>query len=103
MKAFPMSRVVVQTMGRDLSFESSGKEKLYLLVSWAASASETALLTSVVSSSKERMIQLKPRMEGLLDILVGEGGKVSAEEIEEREGEFVGIVKFDTMDMMSKY
>ena len=57
---------------------------------------------SMESSLWERDIWSEPEPEGLLDILIGEGGKVSLEDGEEG-GEFVGVVKFDTMGAMSEY
>ena len=67
-------------MGGDLSFGSSGNVAVYLFASWAAKASETALLMSVESSLGERVIW--PELEGdLPDILLGEGGKVSVEDV----------------------
>ena len=61
------------------------------------------MLMSAESSSWKRVIWLEPEAEGLSDILVGEGGKVSVEEMEEEGGEFVGVIKFDMMGTMSKY
>ena len=52
----------------------------------------------------EREIWLEPEVEGILpDILMGEGGKVSVEEIGEEGGEFVGVIKFDMTSVMSKH
>ena len=77
---------------------------VYLFVSWVRSASEIALLMSAESSLREREIWLEPEADGILpDILMGEGGKVLVEEIEEEGGEFVSVVKFNTMGAMSKH
>ena len=62
-----------------------------------------ALLMSVESLSGKRVIWLEPRAEGLLNILVGKGRKMSAEEIGKGGGEFISVVKFDLMGMMSEY
>ena len=62
-----------------------------------------ALLMSVKSSSGERVIWPEPEGKGSLDILVGEGGKVLAEEVEERRGEFVSVIKFDMTGTMSEH
>ena len=58
---------------------------------------------SAESSLWERVIWLEPEAESLSDILVGEGGKVSVEEMGEEGGEFVGVIKFDMTGTMSKY
>ena len=76
---------------------------LYFFVSQVASASETALLTSTEISLGERVIWPEPEPEGLLDILIGEGGKMSAEEMGKGGGEFISIIKFNTMGVMSEY
>ena len=88
-----------------MSFGSSGKEVLYFLASWAASTSETALLTSAKSSLEVKETWPEPvaGVEGSPDILMGEGGKVLAEEMGEGGGEFVGVIKFNTMGVMSEY
>ena len=57
----------------------------------------------VESSSWEREIWLEPEGDGSPDILFGDGGKVSAEEVGEGGGEFVSVVKFDMMGMMSEH
>ena len=62
-----------------------------------------ALLMSIESLSQERVIGLEPEVEGLPDILVGEGRKVLAEEAGEGGGEFISVIKFDTTDAMSEY
>ena len=101
---FPISGVESWTAGGDLCFGSSGNVVVYLFVFWVRSASETALLMSMESSSWEREIWLEPEVEGILpDILMGEGGKVSVEEIGEEGGEFVSVVKFNTMGTMSEH
>ena len=90
-------------MDEDLSFGSLGKEVWYLFVSWVASASETALLMSMESSSGEREIQPEPGAEGSLDILIGKGGKVlmdegeGGESIEEDRVAYHNIQALDTM------
>ena len=89
-------------MGGDLSLGSLGKAAVYLLASWAAKASETALLMSAESSPGLRVIWLEPEGDSP-DILFGEGGKVSVEDVGERGGEFVGVVKFNTTGAMSKH
>ena len=61
------------------------------------------MLMSVESSPGEREIWSKPEGEGSPDILFGDGGKVSVEEVGEGGGEFVGVVKFDMTGMMSEY
>ena len=99
---FLISRVEDRTVGGDLSFGSSGKAAVYLFASWAAKASETALLMSAVSSSGERVTWPEPEGESP-DILLGEGGKVSVEDVGEGGEEFVGVVKCDTTGAMSKY
>ena len=86
-------------MGGDLSFGSSGKEELYFFVSWMVSALEMALLTRFVSLSVKRVIW----PEGLLDILIGDGRKVLAEEMGEKGEEFISIIKFDMTGVMSEY
>ena len=101
-KDFPISGAEDRTAGGDLSLGSLEKVAVYLLASWAAKASETALLMSVVSSPGERVTWLEPEGD-LPDILFGEGGKVSAEDMGERGGESVGVVKCDTMGAMSEY
>ena len=58
---------------------------------------------SVESLPGERVIWPEPEGADLLDILFGEGGKVLAEEIGKGGGEFIGVVKFDMMGVMSKY
>ena len=58
---------------------------------------------SMESSSGERVIWLEPEEEGLPDILFGDGGKVLAEEVGEGGGEFVGVIKFNTMGAMSEH
>ena len=52
---FPISRAEDWTAGGDLSLGSSGKVVVYLLASWAAKASATALLMSAESSLGERV------------------------------------------------
>ena len=52
---------------------------------------------------QKRVIWPEPEGEGSLDILFGKGGKVSAGKIGEDGGEFISVVKFDTMGIMSKY
>ena len=89
-------------MGGDLSLGSSGKVAVYLLASWAAKALETALLMSVESSPGERVIWLEPEGDSP-NILFGEGGKVSVEEVGERGGESISVVKCDTTGAMSKH
>ena len=89
-------------MGGDLSLGSLGKAAVYLLASWAAKASETALLMSAESSPGLRVIWLEPEGDSP-DILFGEGGKVSVEDVGERGGEFVGVVKFNTTGAMSEH
>ena len=49
-----------------------------------------------------RVIQLELRVESLLDILIGKGGKVLAEKVGEG-GEFVDMLKTDRTGTMSKY
>ena len=68
-----------------------------------ASALETTLLMSMESSLGVRVIQLELRVEDLLDILIGKGGKVSAEKVGEEGEEFVCMVKTNRMGAMSKY
>ena len=58
---------------------------------------------SVESLLQEREILLELEGEGLPDILVGEGRKVLVEETGEEGGEFVNVVKFNTMGVMSEY
>ena len=58
---------------------------------------------SAESSSQEREIWPEPEGKGLPDILVGEGRKVSAEEVGKEGGELVGVVKFEMMGAMSEY
>ena len=99
---FPISGAEDQTVGGDLSFGSSGKVAVYLLASWAAKASETALLMSAVSSPGERVTWLEPEGDSP-DILFGEGGKVLAEDVGERGGESIDVIKWDTMGAMSKH
>ena len=90
------------TAGGDLSFGSSGNVAVYLFASWAARALETALLMSAESSPGERVIW--PELEGNLpDILLGEGGKVSVEDVGEGGVEWVGVVKYDMMGAVSEY
>ena len=101
MNDFPISGVEDRTVGGDLSLGSSGKAAVYLFASWAAKASETALLMSMESSPGERVIWPEP--EGLPNILLGEGGKVSVEEVGKGGGEFVGVIKFNMTGAMSKY
>ena len=48
-------------------------------------------------------IWLEPKVEGSLDILMGEGRKALTEEVGEEGGEFVSVIKFDTMGVMSEY
>ena len=103
MNDFPISRVEDWTAGGDLSFSSLGKAAVYLLASWAAKASETALLMSVESSPGERVTWLEQEGDGLPNILFGEGGKVSVEDVGKGGGEFVGVIKFDTTGTMSEY
>ena len=103
MNDFLISGVESQIVGGDLSFGSLGKAEVYLLASWARSALETDLLMSVESSLQEGEIWLKPEVEGSLDILMGEGRKALMEEVGEEGGEFVSVIKFDTMDVMFKY
>ena len=91
------------TAGGDLSLGSLEKAAVYHFASWVASASETALLMSMESSSGERVIWLEPEGEGSPDILFGDGGKVSAEKVGEGGGEFVGVIKFNTMGAMSEH
>ena len=86
-----------------MSFGSSKKVVVYCFASWAVKASETALLMSAESSLGEREIWPEPEGEGSPDILFGEGRKVSAEEVGEGEGEFVGVIKFDMTGTMSKH
>ena len=50
-----------------------------------------------------RVIQLELRAEGLLDILIGKGRKVSAEKVGEEGEEFVGVVKTNRTGAISKY
>ena len=102
MKDLPISGAEDQTVGGDLSFGSSGKVAVYLFASWAAKASETALLMSAVSSSGERVTWPEPEGD-LPDILFGEGGKVSVEDMGEGGEEFVGVVKCDMTGAMSKH
>ena len=89
--------------GGDLSFGSLGKGVVYFFVSWASSASEMALLMSMESSLWKGEIWLEPKVEGLLDILMGEGRKALTEKVGEEGGEFVSVIKFDTMGVMSEY
>ena len=98
---FPISRVEDRTVGGDLSLGSSGKAAVYLLASWAARALETALLMSAVSSPGERVIWPEPEGESP-DILFGEGGNVSVEDVGEGGEEWVGVIKYDTMGVMSE-
>lgn len=85
-----MSRAASWTAGRDLSFSSSGKV-LYFFVSYVASASEIALVTSANSLSREKEIWLEPEPKSLLDILFDKGGKMSVEEVG-KEGEgYIGV------------
>ena len=100
-KDFPISGVVSQTVGGDLSLGSLGKAVVYLFASWVANALETALLMSMESSPGERVIWPEP--DGSPDILFGDGGKVLAEEVGEGGGEFVGVIKFNTMGAMSEH
>ena len=59
---------------------------------------------SAESSLWKREIWLEPEVDRILpDILMGEDGKVSVEEIGEEGGEFVSVVKFDTMGTMSEH
>ena len=58
---------------------------------------------STESSSQKRVIWLEPEGDGSPDILFGDGGKVSANEVGEGEGEFVGVIKFNIMGMMSEH
>ena len=102
MNDFPISRAEDWTVGGDLSFGSSGKVAVYLLASWAAKASETALLMSAVSSPGERVTWPEPEGDSP-NILFREGGKVSLEDVGERGGEFVGVVKCDTTGAMSEH
>ena len=90
-------------MGGDLSLGSLENAEVYFFVSWARIALETALLMSTESSSWERVIWPEPEAGDLSNILMGEGRKVSAEETGEKEGEFVSVIKFDTMGVMSEY
>ena len=90
-------------MGGDLSFSSLGKAAVYLLASWAAKALETALLMSVESSSGKRVTWPEQEGDDSPNILFGEGGKVSVEDVGKGGGEFVGVVKFDMMGMMSEH
>ena len=99
---FLISRAEDQTAGGDLSFGSSGKVVVYLFASWAAKASETALLMSAVSSPGERVTWPEPEGD-LPNILFGEGGKVSVEDVGKGGEEFVGVVKCDTTGVMSKH
>ena len=50
-----------------------------------------------------RVIQLELRVESLLDILIGKGGKVLAEKVGEEGEEFVGVVKTNRTGAISKY
>ena len=58
---------------------------------------------SVESSSWERVIWPESEEDGSPDILFGDGEKVSVDEVGEREGEFISVVRFDTTGVMSKY
>ena len=101
-KDFLISGAEDRTVEGDLSFGSSGKAAVYLLASWAAKALETALLMSVESSPGERVIW--PELEGdSPDILFGEGGKVSVEDVDEGGGESISVVKCDMTGIMSKH
>ena len=57
---------------------------------------------SAVSSPGERVTWPEPEGESP-DILFGEGGKVSVEDVGEGGEEWVGVVKYDTVGAMSKY
>ena len=103
MNDFPISGAECWTMGGDLSFGSSGNAVVYFFASWAASVLETALLTSAESSLGESVIWLEPEGEGSPDILFGEGVKELVEEVGKGGGEFIGVIKFDTMGMMFKH
>ena len=61
------------------------------------------MLMSMESSSWKGEIWLEPEVESSLDILMGEGRKASTEEVGEEGGEFVSVIKFDTMGVMSEY
>ena len=78
-----------------------GKVVVYLFASWVANASKTALLMSIESSPGKRVMWLEP--DGLPDILFGNGGKVSVEEVGKGGGEFISVVKFNTTGAMSEY
>ena len=52
---------------------------------------------------KETQPKLVARAEGSPDILMGEGRKVLVEEMGEGGGEFVSVIKFNTMGVMSEY
>ena len=58
---------------------------------------------STESSLQERVIWPELEGDGSLDILIGEGGKVSVDEVGEEGGEFIGVIKFDIMGTMSEY
>ena len=58
---------------------------------------------SAESSSQKRVIWLELEAEGSLDILIGEGRKVLVEETGEEGGEFVNVIKFNTIGVMSEY
>ena len=100
---FLISGAVSWTARGDLSFGSSRKEVLYFFVSQVASASETALLTSTEILLGERVIWPEAEAEGLLDILMGKGRKVLVEDVGEKGGEFISVVKFDMTGAMFKY
>ena len=51
----------------------------------------------------EREIWLEPEGECLPDILFGDGGKVSADEVGEGGEEFISVVKFNTTGAMSEH
>ena len=51
----------------------------------------------------EREIWLEPEGEYLPDILFGDGGKVSADEVGEGGEEFISVVKFNTTGAMSEH
>ena len=101
-KDLPISGAEDRTAGGDLSLGSSGKVVVYFFASWAAKALETALLMSAESSLWERVTWLE--LEGdLPNILFGEGGKVSVEDMGKGGGESVGVVKCDMTGTMSEY
>ena len=58
---------------------------------------------SVESLLGERVIWLEPEGVGLPDILLGDDGNVLVEEVGERGGEFISIIKFDMTGTMSEH